>query len=62
MITLHLVGARRSTHVVRVIRILGALTGMQRVRLAAVCERTPVTLALQRGIRIKTQVVVTRLG
>jgi putative redox protein len=61
MVTLQLLGAPRSTHIVRVIHILGALTDKQRVRLAAVCERTPVTLALKCGIQIKTQLFVQPL-
>jgi hypothetical protein len=32
------------------------------VRLAAVCERTPVTLALKCGVRTKTQLFVQTLA
>jgi hypothetical protein len=35
---------------------------MQRLRLAGVCERTPVTLALKRGIKIRTQLFVPPLA
>lgn len=62
MVTLQLLGAPRSMHIARVIHILGGLTDAQRLRLAAVCERTPVTLALGRGIRIKTQLFVQPLA
>lgn len=62
MVSVQLLGAPRSMHIVRVIHILGALTDPQRVRLAAMCERTPVTLALKRGLRIKTQLLVQPLA
>ncbi|MCJ0764218.1 OsmC family protein [Variovorax terrae] len=62
MVTLELRGAPRSAHIAREIHILGALTDAQCARLAAVCERTPVTLALKGGIRIKTQLLVRPLA
>ena len=62
MVTLQMVGAPRSMQVVRVVHVLGDLTDAQRMRLAAVCERTPVTLALNGGIRIRTQLIVQRLA
>jgi putative redox protein len=60
MVTLELFGTPRSIEILRTIRILGTLTDAQRVRLAAVCERTPVTLAVKGGIRIKTDVSVQK--
>jgi len=62
LVTVQLLGAPRSMHVVRVIHILGVLTDTQCARLAALCERTPVTLALKCGIKIKTQLVVQPLA
>ena len=62
MVTLRLVGAPRSMQIIRVVHILGDLTDAQRMRLAAACERTPVTLALNRSIRIRTQLFVQRLA
>ena len=62
LVTVQLLGAPRSPHIVRVIHILGTLTDTQRARLAALCERTPVTLALKRGIKIETQLLVQPLA
>jgi len=62
MITLQLLGSPRCRQVVRVIHILGSLTDAQGLRLAAVCERTPVTQVLKGGVRIKTQLFVQRLA
>jgi len=62
MVTLQLLGSPRCTQIVRVIHILGSLTDAQRLRLAAVCERTPVTQVVKGSIRIKTQLFVQRLA
>jgi putative redox protein len=62
MVTVQLLGAHRRAHIARVVHVLGALTEMQRVRLAAVCERTPVTLVLKRGIKVRTKVSVQALA
>jgi putative redox protein len=56
MVTLQLAGPVRSPSILRAVHIRGTFTAAQFRRLAAVCEGTPVTLALKRGIQIKTQV------
>jgi len=61
MVTLQLPGSARCTQVVQLIHILGSLTDAQRLRLVAVCERTPVTQLLKGRITIGTQILVQRL-
>jgi putative redox protein len=61
LVTVQLIGAARPPVIVRVVQILGDVSETQRVRLAAVCERTPVTLALKGATRIRTQLFVQPL-
>jgi putative redox protein len=58
MVTVQLSGGKRCPHVLRVVHVLGALTQLQRARVAAVCERTPVTLALKGGMNVTTKLSV----
>ena len=44
----------RETAMTRVVTVEGDLDSQQRARLADIVERTPVTLALKRGVRITT--------
>src|SRR5262249_35735970 len=46
----------KSTSIDRVLEFEGDLTGEQRARLADIAERTPVTLTLKAGARIRTTV------
>jgi hypothetical protein len=62
MVTVELAGSIRSPVIDRVVHVLGVVTEAQRARLAAVCERTPVTLVLARGIRITTHLFVQPLA
>jgi putative redox protein len=42
----------------RKVSFSGALDGTQRAKLAEICERTPVTLALKQGLTISTEITV----
>ena len=48
----------RPSQIHRTVQILGDLTCAQKARLADVCERTPVTLAVKGGVNIQTMVSV----
>lgn len=61
LVTVQLREEMHALSIVRVVNILGAVTQAQRTRLTAVCERTAVTTALRRGIRIKTRIHVQPL-
>jgi putative redox protein len=43
--------------IARTLRLVGDLDGDQRARLAAIAERTPVTLTLKQGVEITTKLV-----
>ena len=58
LVSLELFGKPGSWGVRRVVQILGDLTREQSGRLAEVCERTPVTLAVRRGVNVQTTVSV----
>ncbi len=58
MVALELFGRPGAWEVHRAVRILGDLTRAQRERLAEVCERTPVTLAVKQGVTVQTTVSV----
>jgi len=43
----------------RAVALSGPLSEAQRLRLAEVCERTPVTLVVKNGVRVDTTVLLT---
>jgi len=58
LVSLELFGKPGSWEVRRAVQILGNLTREQSGRLAEVCERTPVMLAVRRGVNVQTTVSV----
>jgi putative redox protein len=58
LVSLELFGKPGSWEIRRAVQILGDLTREQSGRLAEVCERTPVTLAVRRGVNVQTTVSV----
>ena len=58
LVALELFGRPGCWEIRRGVRILGVLSGAQRERLAELCERTPVTLALKGGVKVQTTVSV----
>src|SRR5947209_1619061 len=58
LVELELRGKPGSWQVHRAVQILGDLTCAQRERLEEICERTPVTLAVTDGIKVRTTISV----
>jgi len=61
-VTLDLLPRTDRVEIRRAVALSGLLTEAQRLRLAEVCERTPVTLVVKNGVRVDTTVMLTAAG
>jgi putative redox protein len=58
-VTLDLLPKTDRMQIRRAVALSGPLSEAQRLRLAEVCERTPVTLVVKNGVRVDTTVLLT---